>query len=96
MLIHVRHHLLRTRQIDIRRDNMRTILRYSPADGRTNAACCSCDQHNVACELALWRRKLEFVLLQWPVFNGVALSVRERDKAAASLCPMHDIDGSMC
>src|SRR5205085_4698706 len=67
----------------------------SPADGRTDATCCSCYQHNAARELALWRRKLELVLLQRPVFDSVALSVRERDKTATCLCPTHDIDGAM-
>ena len=41
------------------------------------------------------RSLFELVLLQRPVFNGIALGLGERDKATAGLRAMHDVDGAV-
>src|SRR5262249_55877453 len=40
-------------------------------------------------KLALRRCQLELILLQWPVFDGIALRITERDKPATSFGPTH-------
>ena len=90
VLVEIRSQLLRTIEIDVGSDNVRAILRHALADGRTDASRRSGHQRHVPRELALRRCQLELVLLQRPVFDGIALGITERDKASTGLCSTHD------
>src|SRR5258708_7138103 len=63
VLVEVCCQLLRTDQIDICCNDLRTIPRHTLTNCRTDTPCRAGHQHHISCELALWWCQLEFVLL---------------------------------
>ncbi len=84
--------MLSTGEVDIGGDDVRTVLRQTPAGGRADTTCRARHQHNVTRKLALRRGHFELILLERPVFDGIALGVGERDEAAAGFRAAHHRD----
>ena len=74
---------------------MRTILRNTTADRRANATCRACHKHDLARKFPFWWCLFELVLLQRPVFNGIALGITQRDETTTCLGPTHDCESTM-